>query len=34
MLISEISRNEDQLNELKTYRQFMSELAPEVSTTY
>ncbi|XP_041379328.1 LOW QUALITY PROTEIN: cilia- and flagella-associated protein 100-like [Gigantopelta aegis] len=25
---SEISRNEDQLNELKTYRQFMNELAP------
>jgi predicted nucleic acid-binding Zn-ribbon protein len=29
---SEISRNEDQLSELKTYRKFLSDLAPEVST--
>ena len=27
---SEISRNEDILNELKTYRNFLNELAPEV----
>lgn len=29
-LLSEISRNDDQLNELKTYRSFLSELSPEV----
>lgn len=29
---SEISRNDDHLNELKTYRQFLSELAPQVLT--